>query len=185
MVELKPFDFQNVQTHFKWNNDEELNFYDSDYPHKIESFESFLQRVKGEIHDNPSTELLEIHSEKKHELIGIIDIHDIDYYNLRCTLECTIGEKRYWNKGYGKHAMAQALSYCFDDLKMNKVITAAFDFNKTWIGLVRKLGFNQEGELREHTFKQDRFHNKLMFGMVKSEYEALKETIFNKKVMIR
>jgi RimJ/RimL family protein N-acetyltransferase len=183
MVELKTFDFQNVQTHFKWNNDEELNFYDSDYPHQVESFESFLQRVKNEVKENPSTELLEIHSDNK-ELIGVIDIHDIDQYNLRCTLECTIGNKKYWRQGYGREAMLRALNYCFETLNMNKVITAAFDFNEPWIRLVEKIGFTKEGELRQHTFKKDKFHDKILFGMIRSEYNNVIKANYEKKVLM-
>jgi len=183
MVELKAFDFKNVQTHFKWNNDEELNFYDSDYPHQVESFESFLHRVKNEVRENPSTELLEIHSDNN-ELIGVIDIHDIDQYNLRCTLECTIGNKMYWRQGYGREAMVKSLNYCFETLKMNKVITAAFDFNEPWISLVEKIGFKKEGVLRQHTFKKDRFHDKLLFGMIRSEYNEVMKAKYEKQAMI-
>lgn len=43
MVEIKPFDLQNITLHYKWNNDEELTYYDSEYPHAHESFESFCK----------------------------------------------------------------------------------------------------------------------------------------------
>lgn len=169
-VLLKPFNLQNIQTHYEWNNDEELNFYDSEYPHMVESFDSFLSRLKQVIHYDPSVELMEIHISDTDELIGVVDIHEIDRFNKRCIVECTIGKKKYWKKGYGRDAMEKAIAYCFDDLDMNKVTTAAFDFNRRWIRLVENTGFRKEGELREHICKNGEYHDKIMFGLLKSEY---------------
>ncbi len=179
MVKLKPFDLQNVGIHYQWNNDEELNFYDSDYPHKSESFESFITRIKDLLNNNPTSELLEIHLQENNELIGVVGIHDIDYYNKRCTIECTIGDRQYWHKGYGTEAVIKALGYCYNEIGMNKVSTTAFDFNKTWIGLIQTVGFKREGALRQHTLKKGEFHDKLIYGILKSEYKNtwLKATI--------
>lgn len=177
MITLKPLDLQNLETHYQWNNDEELNFYDSEYPHTVESLDSFITRLKKVIHYDPSVELMEIHLSKTNELIGVVDIHEIDHFNKRCIIECTIGKKEYWHKGYGREAMEKALEYCFEKLLMNKVTTAAFDFNDRWIKLVEKMGFRKEGELREHTFKNDRYHNKIIFGILKSEYVQRRKKI--------
>lgn len=173
MVELTPFDLDNLQTHYKWNNDKELNYLDSDYPFQFESYESFTSRIRSVLdHNNTSNQLLEIHRTDADELIGVIDIHEIDYHNSRCSLECTIGKKTYWNQGYGYYAMDKALTYCFEELGMNRVNTTAFDFNKPWIKLVKKLGFKQEGKLRQHVLKNGRYRDKLLFGLLRSEYES-------------
>lgn len=172
MLELTPFDLKNLQTHYNWNNDKELNYFDSEYPFQFESYESFVNRIKSVIDpENTSSKLLEIHRSDTGELIGVIDVHGIDYHNSRCTLECTIGKKAYWHKGYGHEAVQCALDYCFDELGLNRVNTTAFDFNKPWIKLVKKLGFKQEGKLRQHVWKDGSFHDKLLFGILRSEYE--------------
>ncbi len=172
MLELTPFDLKNLQIHYSWNNDRELNYFDSEYPFQFESYESFVNRIKSVIDpENTSSKLLEIHRSDTNELIGVIDIHGIDYYNSRCNLECTIGKKNYWHQGYGHDAMQSALNYCFEELDMNRVNTTAFDFNKPWIKLVKKLGFKQEGKLRQHVWKEGTCHDKLLFGILRSEYE--------------
>lgn len=172
MVEIKTFDLQNVTIHYKWNNDEELNYYDSEYPHKIESFESFLTRIKSVLDDqNETAELFEIHLSKNNELIGIVDIHAIDTYNRRCFINCTIGDRKYAGKGFEVEALKKTLDYCFNELDMHKVGTTAFDFNTTWIEEVQKLGFSKEGALREHVLKKEKFRDKLIFGLLAKEYE--------------
>lgn len=173
MIELRPFDLGNAKTHFRWNNDEELNFYDSDYPHRKESFTDFvgrLERVTAD--DNFANRLLEIHVTDTKELIGVVDIFRIDHYNKRCYIECSIGDKKYRKKGYGEAALRKALTICFTDMGMNKVTTTAFDFNEGWSALVQKVGFTKEGVLRKHTLKQDTYRDKLVFGLLREEYEA-------------
>ncbi len=172
MIELKPFDLSNAETHFRWNNDEELNFYDSDYPHREESYDEFVNRMKlFTLNGDHGLKLFEIHDEDSGELIGVIDIYDIDNYNRRCHIDCTIGDKEFRNKGYGEAALQKALAVCFTDMGMNKVLTTAFDFNESWINLVQKLGFSKDGILRKHTWKQDGYCDKFLFSLLKEEFE--------------
>jgi ribosomal-protein-alanine N-acetyltransferase len=64
---------------------------------------------------------------------------------------------------------------------MNKVSTSAFDFNENWIALVSKLGFKQEGLLREHALKRGIYSDKMIFSMLKDEYNVLKQSLVSKK----
>lgn len=172
MVEIKPFDLQNVTVHYKWNNDEELNYYDSEYPHQHESFDSFLKRVKSVVDErNHTAELFEIHLEENDALIGIVDLHAIDEHNRRCFVNCTIGDRDYADKEYDFEAMKIILAHCFNEKNMHKVGTTAFDFNTKWINKVKQLGFTQEGELREHVLKKGTFRNKLIFSLLEEEYK--------------
>ncbi|MDX1671041.1 MAG: GNAT family protein [Balneolaceae bacterium] len=172
MVTLKPFDLQNVAIHHKWNNDEELNYYDSEYPHQEESFESFLKRIKSVLdRENKTANLFEIHLQKDDKLIGIVDIHAIDTYNRRCFINCTIGDREYNRKEHSADALNQTLSYCFEKLEMHKVGTTAFDFNHAWIDTVQAIGFKKEGELREHVLKRGEFRNKLIYSILDQEYQ--------------
>lgn len=175
MVEIKEFDLQNVSVHYKWNNDEELNYYDSEYPHRHESFDTFLKRIKSVLNErNETHELFEIHLAENNQLIGIVDIHAIDKYNRRCYVNCTIGDREYAEKGYDEEALEIVLAYCFNKKGMNKVATTAFDFNTSWIESVEKLGFKKEGQLREHVIKKDKFCDKLLFSLLEKDYQSVK-----------
>jgi RimJ/RimL family protein N-acetyltransferase len=171
MVELKGFNWDHIDTHYKWNNDEVLNFNDSDYPLEYESYESFSKRIRLLASpENVSNTILEIHHIDDNKLIGVVDIHGIDPVNKRCFVEATIGDVNYRNKGYGRQAFNLAISYCFQELEVHKVCTSAFDFNRKWITIVKRMGFRQEGQLREHTLKNGAYCDKLIFGLLKSEF---------------
>lgn len=171
MISLKPFNWAHVETHYQWNNDKDLNFYDSDFPHKYESYESFVSRLKEMIRTNDGTsQLFEIICNDSGKLIGVVDIIGIDRINNKCILECTIADKSFRNKGYGKKALEEALDYCFTDLRMHKVTTVSFDFNEWWIGILENSGFQQEGCLRKHIIKNGAYCDKMIFSMLDSEY---------------
>ncbi|TVQ09442.1 MAG: N-acetyltransferase [Balneolaceae bacterium] len=171
MVELRDFNWDHVDTHFTWNNDEGLNFNDSDYPLVYESFDSFSKRMKQLLSPgNNSNRIFEIYHINDSKLIGVVDIHGIDPINKRCFIDATIGDINYRDKGYGRKAFSLAVDYCFRELNMHKVCTSAFDFNEKWISIVEGMGFRQEGELREHTLKNGKYCNKLIFGFLESEY---------------
>lgn len=174
MVTITPFDLQNVSLHYKWNNDKELTYYDSEYPHEHESFESFLKRIKMVVDsENKTAELFEIHTEKDGKLIGIVDLHAIDVYNRRCYVNCTIGDREFAGQGIEEEALQKMLAYCFNDKGLHKVATTAFDFNTAWISKVEELGFHKEGELRQHVLKKGEYCNKLIYSMLADEFANL------------
>lgn len=176
MIDLQPFGLENVKKHYKWNNDPELSFIDSEYPHRFESFDSFYSRMKSLV-ENPyrNSELFEIVDSVHHKVIGIIEVFGIDNHNKRCFVSCTIGNKKYRGNGLGKKSLEMILNFCFNELKMNKVGAVSFDFNHRWIHILTKAGFSKEGELRNHVKKGSRYSNKLIYSILKSEFNILQK----------
>ncbi len=172
MIEIRPVDLANIDKHYAWNNDPELNYFDSDFPFIKESFESFRQRLHEMDSDNESNvKILEIALKDSGQLIGIVDIHGIDYINRRCFIECSIAEREYRNQGLGTMAFRETVRFCFEEMAMNKVLSSAFDFNEKWIRILNNLGFEQEGRLREHAIKNGSYSDKLIFGLLAHEYK--------------
>ena len=183
MVILKPFTLDNAQIHHQWNNDPELNYYDSERPHELESYKDFVNRIKKVIDArNKRAELFEIHLKDPQKLIGIADIHDIDRHNNKCWIDCTIGDREYRHDPYLEiDALHKTLQYCFTFLKMHKVCTYAFDFNRTWIDNVEEVGFKQEGQLRSHILKDNEYHSKFLFGLLRNEYAEARD-LWNERI---
>jgi len=172
MVELKPFDLQHIDTHYMWNNNPELTFLDSEYPHKHESFDSFLKRMKKLLEDQQSTTtLLEVFDKDSKKLIGVVDIHAIDRHNKRCFIQITIGVKEHCNRNCMNRTLYRVLGHCFDKMGMHKVAATSFDFNDSWIEIIEDAGFEREGVLRDHVLKNGTYRDKFIFGMLKSEFE--------------
>lgn len=176
MIDLQPFGLENVNKHYKWNNDPELSFTDSEYPHSFESFESFYSRMKSLVENpNRNSELFEIVDLAHHKVIGVTEVFGIDNHNKRCFVSCTIGNEKYRGNGLGKKSLELILNFCFNELKMNKVGAVSFDFNHRWRHILIKAGFSKEGELRNHVKKGSKYRNKLIYSILKSEFNILQK----------
>lgn len=176
MVDIRPFDLQNVTLHYKWNQDEELDYDTFEGPNSMESFESFLRYIKSVVEErNGKAKLFEIYSAENNKLIGIVNIHDINHENKRCFVKCLIGNRDYADKGCEITALHLVLRYCFNELGMNKVCTSAFTSHESWINGVQQLGFKKEGELRNHILTKEKYRNRLIFGLLADEYENVRK----------
>jgi len=74
--------------------------------------------------------------------------------------------------GTGKRLGKTALSFAFTVLDLHKVCGQALTYNAASILFHQRLGFQQEGCLREQYFDGKAFHDVLHFGLLKSEWHV-------------
>ena len=74
-------------------------------------------------------------------------------------------------KGSGRKLGTAALNYAFNALKLHKVCGQALDANDASIALHRRLGFTQEGILRDQQRIEDRYHSLICFGLLSHEWQ--------------
>ncbi|MDH2241153.1 UDP-4-amino-4,6-dideoxy-N-acetyl-beta-L-altrosamine N-acetyltransferase [Pseudomonas sp. GD03909] len=72
--------------------------------------------------------------------------------------------------GTGKLVCSAALDFAFQELGVHKVAGQVLDFNIASIRLHQRLGFTQEGILREHGFIDKKYHDLLCFGLLSNEW---------------
>ena len=78
-------------------------------------------------------------------------------------------------KGTGRKLGASALTYAFARLELHKVCGQALDFNERSIHFHLRLGFQQEGVLREQHFDGEQYHGIVCFGLLATEWQATTE----------
>ncbi|MEN0004673.1 MAG: GNAT family protein [Bacteroidota bacterium] len=76
-------------------------------------------------------------------------------------------------KGYAKEAITLFLNYFFNELRYHKVNAAVYGFNEPSIVLHKRLGFVQEGRLREVKYTQGEHWDMLLFGMTRGEFNEM------------
>ncbi|MFT4605333.1 MAG: RimJ/RimL family protein N-acetyltransferase [Rhodothermales bacterium] len=161
---------ENIYTHFKWNNDQELNRLDSEAPYEEESFGTFKKRFENLIAQrDPESQDFEIYDEEG-TLIGVAFVSGISCHHLHCSIGVTIGERDFWGRGYGKEAMNALLKHCFESIGMHRVMASVFEYNAAWKRLVEGCGFVTEGTDRDYLFLDGRFYDRIRFAMLASEY---------------
>lgn len=78
-------------------------------------------------------------------------------------------------KGTGKYLGASVLKHAFTQLGLHKVCGQALAFNERSIQFHLRLGFRQEGILREQHFDGEQYHAIVCFGLLATEWQATTE----------
>jgi RimJ/RimL family protein N-acetyltransferase len=86
---------------------------------------------------------------KADDLIGCCSFKNIDQLNQTAEVGIYIGNRNYWNKGYGSEALTILLDYGFKALNLNNVFLTVFDYNKSAKKCYEKVGFKEIGTRRE------------------------------------
>ena len=107
-------------------------------------------------------------------LIGHCGFFDIDRIN--CCAEISYCIKReLWGQGIMTEALDAMLSFGFEDYGLNRITANVIKDNAASIKVLQKLGFVQEGILRESLYKNGQYHDLICFSILKSEYHRTKQ----------
>lgn len=172
-VRFSPLQMENIHTHFRWNNDPELNRLDSEVPYREEAFGDFKIRFEKLCHSkSPTHRYFEVHSVEDETLIGVAYAARISEHNHHALVGITIGNRDYWGRGYGKASLDLLLSYCFDELELHRVSAEAFEYNTAWRDLVEGMGFTREGVAREYLYRDGQYWDKEHYALLEHEYRT-------------
>jgi [ribosomal protein S5]-alanine N-acetyltransferase len=110
--------------------------------------------------------IVEKHSNK---MIGTCGFHGISKAYKRCEIGYDLSPD-HWGKGIMGEALSPLLSYLFADKGMNRVGAVIVPYNKASSRVVEKLGFKQEGLLREYILQDDQVYDAYMYSLLKKEW---------------
>lgn len=74
-------------------------------------------------------------------------------------------------KGTGRKLGTTALNHAFRQLHLHKVCGQAIAFNSSSIAFHQRLGFKQEGELRDQCRIEGTYHSLICFGLLQHEWQ--------------
>ncbi|WP_250037148.1 GNAT family N-acetyltransferase [Paractinoplanes maris] len=105
------------------------------------------------------------------ELVGHLTLWGIKPRTRIATLAIVIGSP-HTGHGYGTDAVELAVRYAFDELAVNKVELQVWSFNPRAVHVYEKAGFRLEGRRRAAGFHRSTFHDELLMGLLRDEYES-------------
>lgn len=77
---------------------------------------------------------------------------------------------KHWNKGIITEALSAIMNFTFNALDVNRIEATVSTENIASIKVLKKLGFTQEGILRERSYLRGSYHDMIMFSILKNEY---------------
>ncbi|WP_449620487.1 GNAT family N-acetyltransferase [Robertmurraya sp. Marseille-Q9965] len=150
-----------------WQEDAEyLRNVDTDIA-KIKSFSQIEQEENG----NSSDFYFRVRTIEHEELIGFVVIHSVEWNNRAGMLAIGIGDSNYRGKGYGTDTLQLILRYAFHELNLNRVGLDVIEYNEKGIRAYEKAGFRQEGRLREAVQRDGKTFDRIIMGILRSEWE--------------
>ena len=89
--------------------------------------------------------------------------------NRDAELDVVIGERSAWGVGIGTDATRTTCRYAFDRLNLHRVHLWVFADNAAAIRAYEKVGFVHEAVARHRMFKQGRWHDSVLMGLLEGE----------------
>jgi ribosomal-protein-alanine N-acetyltransferase len=101
--------------------------------------------------------------------IGTCGYHKWDKRYYRAEIGYDLG-KDFWGQGYMTEALSAVISTGFDKMRLNRIDALVYVKNKPSIHLLQKLGFTQEGLLRDYFYLENNFYDHYIFSLLKREW---------------
>lgn len=176
-VVLRAVERDDLKFLHKWQNDAEIMRLARSFPdHTISMVALEIQYEKLLKGEEPSQRDYMIDDKESRKPIGWAGLrihrwprkavaHSAD-------LGLVVGEKERWRKGCGTEVVQLLLSEAFEQLNLHKVVWWTFAENSASLGLARKMGFREECRVRDSVFFDNKWHDSIGLGLLKSEYDT-------------
>jgi len=170
---LRPVRRSDISYFLKWFNDPEVIQYLSMYlPMTEMAEEKYIEELGTTRAETVAPFVIEIIEGDSAKPIGTIGLNRINNKDHNAMFGIAIGEKDYWSKGYGTEATLLLIDYGFEQLNLHRISSFAFSFNERSIRLHKRVGFKEEGRQREAVFKNGKYHDHVVFGILREEWSG-------------
>jgi len=129
-------------------------------------FEEMLKRPQEE---HPL--VIEIKEQDEWIPIGNCGIFDIDWRVRSAEVGIVIGEKDYWNQGYGTQAMRLLLKHGIKTLNLNRIFLKVFNNNPRAVRTYEKAGFAQEGCMRQAHYHDGQYFDMILMSVLRQDWQ--------------
>jgi len=144
-VKLRAKCFEDTLDDYRWRRDEELCRLDA-APTVSISLEDYQKLVVEQpIYSTGSCQFAIVTVDGKH--IGNCSCFNIDSLNRQAEIGIMVGEKEYWDQGYGTEALLIMLNYIFRYTDLNRIHLKTLDWNVRAQKCFQKCGFHTCGRL--------------------------------------
>jgi RimJ/RimL family protein N-acetyltransferase len=164
---LSPIDPDDAPKDVEWLNDFEITVNLSLTSINIVNEREFIDKNLKE--GNPVFGIVDLATDK---LIGNCGLHDIGWIGRHAEFGIFIGDKDYWNKGYGEEATRLILDFGFNILNLYNIFLKVMEYNKRAIRAYEKAGFKQIGRWRKAVQVAGKRYDFVMMDILADEFES-------------
>ena len=174
VLSLRPIERSDLEQLRQWRNDPELRQRTREWKALTsEDQERWFQRITSQ-HRHDHMFIVE----HQNKALGVIGLCGWDMHNRHAEISFYIGDSEQRRKGFMKDALVLLIQWGFDQ-GLHRIWAETYAFNVPSIKLLEHLGFLHEGKLRQHVFRNGRFVDSLIMGLLKSDKKNSLNTKFD------
>lgn len=169
-IYLRALNLNDANDYYKWVKDKEVILYSLGRwlkPHTKKQIQEWLQET---INDK-SVLNLGIVEKETNKLIGHAGISSLSKTNNSGEYFILIGDRNSWGKGYGTEVTKLVVGYGFKVLKLHRIMLTVSDVNIGAVKVYEKSGFIKEGIMRDASFRNGKYHNKIVMSILDDEWK--------------
>ena len=164
-VVLRAKRIEDAEEDYRWRTDPELveldaavvlkqpfDAFNRDFEHELQAALPWMRRYAVDTLDG-------VH-------IGNCMVYDIDTVNGQCEVGILLGDRRYWNGGFGREAMLLLMEECFKMPAMNRLYLHTLAWNARARRAFAGCGFHEQGPDRRGG------HDFILMDITREEWEA-------------
>lgn len=170
-IYLSPINKEDYKKYTRWINDLDISI-------KLgNAHDIFSLDKEKEIIEEISKNSFAIIEKQDDKLIGNCGLMNIDHVNKNAELGIFIGEKNFWNKGYGSEAIKLLLDYSFNLMNLYNIMLKVYSYNKRAINCYEKIGFKEIGRRRKARQVAGKKYDEVFMDILAEEFKEGKISV--------
>lgn len=129
--------------------------------------ESFEKRLEAGF--KPDRYAFSIRTLAQDKPIGFLGLR-LDLVHNDAMIGIGIGDREFWDKGYGSDAMKVCLRYAFTELNLHRVSLGLHEYNSRALRSYEKTGFILEGKTRKDLAREGQRYDSFWMGILRDEW---------------
>ncbi len=171
LIRLRGIEPSDWEKHAQWDRDTEMArlTYEIPFPQSAAWAQEWAEREakRGAENDQFRFQIETLDG----VLVGSINTHTTHPRNGTFSYGISIIDE-HRRKGYAAEAIRLLLSYFFNERRYQKCNAEVYAFNQPSMRLHERLGFTLEGRLRRMIYTGGAFHDALIYGITREEFES-------------
>ncbi|MCA0989120.1 GNAT family N-acetyltransferase [Guptibacillus algicola] len=156
-----------------FSNEQTMKYYGSDIIQNMEEAEGILMSFRKGF-ENKQALRWGISRKDTNEMIGTCGFHNWSKRVGRIEVGYDLIEEAE-GRGYMSEALSAIIAYGFEEMQLNRIGALVHQENSASRNLVRKLGFQEEGILRDYTFAGGKHIDLIMHSLLTKDWTKVRE----------
>lgn len=173
-IRFRAIEKEDLPNFVRWLNDPEIHqWLCLRYPLSLAEEEDwFADMIKKPPQERPMA--IEIQPDPGKDswvFVGNCGFSNVNWENRSAEIGIHIGEKDYWDRGFGTKAMQLILKFGFESLNLHRLYLRVFETNQRAIRSYEKAGFIIEGKMRQAHFMNGDYFDVLLMSVLQQEWQ--------------